>query len=181
MSWVWKSGESERLTWGVAFADIGSRRRALYWWHTGDHWWAHLWKRKKDKSGSITIRISTVILCFVFLWIFNLHCCCLNLRMHSVKITTTAMCSLTQKWLNWLGLLLKANSLLLWCHKQFRRKAVCLVLLRAFLFPLLTFSTWIRLDCIAQASLGLCALNRLHWLKSRDVPLLWVTLKLCWS
>lgn len=52
----------------------------------------------------------------------------------------------------------------------------------AFLPPLLTFSSWIRLDCIARTRLGLYTLHLevewlwswIHWLQMGDVPLLWV-------
>lgn len=60
-------------------------------------------------------------------------------------------------------------------------KAVCLVLLMAFLPPLLAFSSWIRLDCIARTSSGLqtlleeeCLCSWIHLLQMGDAPLLFL-------
>lgn len=48
-----------------------------------------------------------------------------------------------------------SQSLIAPCYMRVKGRAVCLVLLVAFFFPLLAFSSWIWLDCIAWASLGL--------------------------
>lgn len=62
---------------------------------------------------------------------------------------------------------------------QVKERAVCLVLLLAFLPPLLAFSSWIRLDCIARTSLDLqtlleeeCLHSWSHWLQKGNAPLL---------
>lgn len=78
---------------------------------------------------------------------------------------------------------MRVRSLPVWWHKQVKERAVCLVLLMTFLLPLLTFSSWIRLDCIAWTSLGLHTLHLevewvwIHWLQVGDIP----QLQVAWS
>ncbi len=111
----------------------------------------------------------------------------LNLTVHFIPLQRQQCTKFNLKtkwfenWLNWLGLPVKVGSLPVWWHMQVKDRAVCLVLLMAFLPPLLTFSSWIRLDCIARTSLGLytlleegCLCSWIHWLQMGDLPLLWV-------
>lgn len=157
---VWQVG-SDRLacelihrsvtpTWWLASVHLRAARGASHRWDASDHRGTHL---KDHTRLSKRRRASSVLPRARFP-----HLRCVSPSSHYAHVAqTTQHCiifSLNTNRLgnrfDWLGLLRTA-----WWHKQVRDRAVCLVLFTAFLLPLLTFSSWIRLDCIAWTSLGL--------------------------
>lgn len=70
-------------------------------------------------------------------------------------------------WFKLLGF--ASRSLIASCYMRVKGRAVCLVLLVAFFFPLLAFPFWIWLDCIAWTSSGLQELSAEECLVQLDL------------